>query len=213
MRKTLTAAVLALGVMLALSSAALAHDDDDNRGDARQSGYDRGYRDGYRHGDQDRDGRRGYDYRSDDYQRGDRGYDSDMGSRGQYKQGYREGYRTGYDDGYYGRQGRYGYGGWRNGDPDHGGDGDRDRDHDRDDQRYGGQVYGGRNNAYQYGYRDGLNEGSKDRATGHSFRPTQHAAYQDADHGQSISGMSKSAYKTSYREGYMRGYQQGYNGR
>jgi hypothetical protein len=58
-----------------------------------------------------------------------------------------------------------------------------------------------------------MNLGQNDRRTGHSFRPHEHAAYKDADHGQSISGIDKQTYKNSYRQGYEAGYQRGYYGR
>lgn len=211
MRKTMLAAMLSLGVALMLSVPALAHDPDDYHGgslDANRHGYQHGYRDGYAHGREDRANRTSYDYRSDDYQRGDAGYANYMGNRDQFKKGYRDGYRQGYDDGFYNRPGRFDqvYGGQPAYDPD-------DRDHDSD---YQGNVYyqhgyDFHDVAYDTGYRDGVNEGAKDRRSGHSYRPHEHAAWKDADHNMStVHNVDKQEYKNVYRQGYERGYQQGY---
>jgi len=64
--------------------------------------------------------------------------------------------------------------------------------------------------AYNTGYQDGLKEGAEDRRTGHSYRPHEHAAWQDADHNLSTVHMDKQDYKNRYRQGYEQGYQQGY---
>lgn len=213
MRKTMLAVMLSLGLALVLSAPALAHDPDDYQGnsrDARQNGYQYGYRDGYQHGRVDRSRRESYDYRNDDYQRGDRGYDRSMGSRGQFKQGYRDGYKTGYDDGYYNRNARFGGYGHDNRDRD--GDHDRDRD-DGYNQGNGGYYQQGnsyRDVAYNTGYQDGQHDGSKDRSTGHSYRPHEHDTWKDADHNLSTVRADKQDYKNIYRQGYERGYQQGY---
>ena len=64
--------------------------------------------------------------------------------------------------------------------------------------------------ARSFGYHDGLAEGERDRATGHSFRPTHSDRYEDAsDHGHRY-GMSRGEFKSIYREAYLRGYQRGY---
>jgi len=84
----------------------------------------------------------------------------------------------------------------------------RDHDNDRDGHNggYGNGGYGGYGNgssiARQNGYRDGANDGRKDRATGHSFRPTQGDNYKNAP------GYSSS--KDAYRQSYQQGDQQGY---
>jgi len=67
--------------------------------------------------------------------------------------------------------------------------------------------------AQRYGYQDGVNEGSNDRQTGHSFRPTHDRGYELATNGYNSSlGVSKDQYKQWYRQAYQQGYQQGYNG-
>jgi hypothetical protein len=96
---------------------------------------------------------------------------------------------------------------------------DRDGDWDRDRGNigrggsggYGGGGYGS-NAARQYGFQDGINDGSRDRRTGHSNRPTQDSNYKHADRGYNSSFGDKNYYKQSYRQAYESGYQQGYNG-
>jgi hypothetical protein len=68
------------------------------------------------------------------------------------------------------------------------------------------------NSARQYGYQDGVNDGRNDRATGHSFRPSQDSNYKHADRGYNSSMGDKNEYKQEYRQSYEQGYQQGYNG-
>jgi hypothetical protein len=60
-----------------------------------------------------------------------------------------------------------------------------------------------------WGYQDGFNDGSHDRATGHSFRPTHDSAYKHApEYGHPP--INRDEYKNIYREAYVRGYQKGY---
>jgi hypothetical protein len=120
----------------------------------------------------------------------------------------RQAYRSGYEQGF--QQ----YGGYRNGDygRDRDGDGDRD-DRGRGDWGWGRGGYGGNgaSAARQYGYQDGINDGARDRRTGHSNRPTQDSNYKHADRGYSSSYGNKDYYKQAYRQAYENGYQQGYN--
>lgn len=117
----------------------------------------------------------------------------------------REAYRSGYERGFQQQNG-----GYRN-------DRDRDGDHDREtigrggNGGYGGGGYGS-NAARQYGFQDGINDGSRDRRSGHSNRPTQDSNYKHADRGYNSSFGDKNYYKQSYRQAYESGYQQGYNG-
>ena len=109
--------------------------------------------------------------------------------RREYQRGYDEGYRSALSS--------------------------RDRDHDARDTR-GAGSYGGRPSgsmASRMGYEDGLNDGRKDKATGHSFRPTQGDNYKSATRGYSSAYGSKDQYKQEYREAYAKSYQQGYYGR
>ncbi len=60
-----------------------------------------------------------------------------------------------------------------------------------------------------WGYQDGFNDGSHDRATGHSFRPTHDSAYKHArEYGHPP--INRNEYKDLYREAYVRGYERGY---
>ncbi len=118
-----------------------------------------------------------------------RGWKDD--DRHAWEEGYEAGYRQG--SGYQGGYGNPG-GGYPGG-------------------HYPGGGYGNMGQARQVGYQDGLTQGQGDRRTGHSFRPTEHAAYKDADHQHSVIGGDKNQYKQAYRQGYMDGYQRGYYGR
>src|SRR5438034_5090257 len=106
-----------------------------------------------------------------------------------------------------------------NRDRDRDDDRDRDRDRDRDwrwhrnRNRHGNYGNNGNNGnsgyynrgyqaARQYGYQDGLNDGSNDRRTGHSFRPTQDSNYKHGDRGYSSSYGDKNQYKSEYRQSY-----------
>ena len=119
----------------------------------------------------------------------------------------RQAYSSGYERGF-----QQSAGGYR-------GD-DRDRDRDRDRGTYGQGGYGvggyggsgyGMNAARQYGYQDGLNDGSRDRQSGHSDRPTQSSNFKHADRGYNSSFGNKDYYKQAYRDAYENAYQQGYN--
>ena len=89
-------------------------------------------------------------------------------------------------------------------------------DRGRPNGPYGNPGYGAYGNwsriAQESGFRDGRNDGAKDRATGHSFRPTQGDNYKNAP-GYNSSMGDRQQYKNMYRQAYQQGYQQGYNGR
>ena len=66
-----------------------------------------------------------------------------------------------------------------------------------------------RTTAAHWGYQDGFTDGSHDRATGHSFRPTHDSAYKHApEYGHPPIGRDE--YKNIYREAYVHGYEKGY---
>jgi len=143
------------------------------------------YQRGYEEGRSDAQKRRRFNPDSNRYREAD--------DRRAYRQGYEEGYNSG----------RRGNAGW-----------DRDRDRDDHNSGYGnGGNYGGYGNASsiarQNGYRDGMNDGRKDRATGHSFRPTQDDNYKNAP-GYSSNMGDRQQYKDAYRQAYLQGYQLGY---
>lgn len=163
------------------------------------------YREGYEQGRADADNRRPpradvSRYREDDDRRA-----------------YREGYSAGYkgaqheEHDFYRDKDRHD----EDRDRDHyDGDGDRDRhDGDRDRAASANAGYGSLERiARENGYRDGMNDGQKDRATGHSFRPTHDDNYKNAP-GYSSNMGDRQQYKNFYRSAYEQAYPQGYNGR
>ena len=151
----------------------------------------------------------GQNYQSWQYQ--------DRNDRAEYRHGYDEGradarsgrrfrpssnerdYRAGYEAGYNSARQGGGY--------------DRDRERGYGNAGYGnGGVGNGMRVAQENGFREGRNDGAKDRATGHSFRPTQDDNYKNAP-GYSSSMGDRKQYKDAYRQAYQQGYQQGYNRR
>jgi hypothetical protein len=71
------------------------------------------------------------------------------------------------------------------------------------------QQYESPDNAAHWGYQDGFNDGSHDRATGHSFRPTHDSNYKHApEYGHPA--IRRDEYKNAYREAYVHGYEKGY---
>ena len=182
---------LALGAALLTSSAwTFAQGYEDRRYQDRDDRQI--YRQAYDQGRSDALGHRRFEPNRNSYREGD--------DRRAYARGYEAGYNSA-------RGGR-----------DWGRDRDRDRDDDRN--RNGGYGTGSHGNggygnpsgiAQQNGYRDGVNDGRNDRATGHSFRPTHDDNYKNAP-GYSSSMGSRQQYKDIYRQGYQQGYQQGYNG-
>jgi len=144
---------------------------------------------------QDRDDRRIYQHgyeqgRSDGQNRRRFNSDANRYREADDRRAFREGYEAGYDSV---RRGGFG------------------ADHDGDNDRYGhnGGFGNGISIARQNGFRDGVNDGRKDRATGHSYRPTQDDNYKNAP-GYSSSMGDRQQYKDAYRQAYQQGYQQGY---
>jgi hypothetical protein len=127
--------------------------------------------------------------------------DTNRWREGDDRQAYRSGYERGFQQ----------TGGYSNGNWGRDGDGDRD-DRGRGSWGWGRGGYGsyGASAARQYGYQDGINDGARDRRSGHSNRPTQDGNYKHADRGYSSSYGNKDYYKQAYRQAYERGYQEGY---
>lgn len=200
-------AVIALGAVL-LPAPARAQDRYYGGGsiDAHRHGYEHGYRDGYEYGRDARHRGVALDFRTDAYRDAIRGYDSLFGSREAFSQGYREGYQNGAEDGYNGSQSRleeiYGY-------RDRTFDPDRNRE-DRTVTIYTERHWGYQDVAADVGYRDGVNAGLNDFREHHSYRPQEHDAWKDADHGYSSAFGSKEAYKQAYRAAYEAGYRDGF---
>lgn len=234
-KRYLSAGTIALSLLL--TGVAYAKDrDDDHRRDARYQvggyGAEYGYRDGFDQGRNDSGRNAGYNYKSREYQKGERGYQKYMGSKGQYKQRYRDAYREGYEDGYRARGGFGGIWGGNYPNRDRNGNGipdDRERGRYPDDRngngipderergRYpndrNGGVYGRgsevSNVAFDYGYQDGMYYAQRDLSRGRSANPTDAKGYKDADRGYN-SRYNRDEFKRYYREGFIRGYNQEY---
>ncbi len=115
------------------------------------------------------------------------------------RRAFRDGYMRGYNE----TGGSGYYGGYR--------DRDRDWDHDGDRDRGGWNNGFGMNRAREFGYQDGLNDGQRDRATGHSYRPTHDSSFKHGDRGYEPNMGNRDFYKNAYRQAYQDGYQRGYN--
>jgi hypothetical protein len=210
--------VLALAAVMACAGSAYAHDDNDRdraqrgRYNVVQIAQENGYRDGVEHGRYDRQRRIGYNYKSNEWKRGERGYQGSFGSKGQYKQSYRDGYQRGYDDGFNGR------GGWGNNGSIWGRDGRGSRDGDwrngdrRDDDWRNGGSYGseGARIAYQNGLTEGRYYAQQDQARGRRENAADQKGYKDADRGYS-SRYDREEYKRAFREAFVRGYNEVFN--
>ena len=179
--------------------------------DARTHGYEHGYRDGYRRGKLDVDRGSRSSHRTDDYIRGERGYQTFMGNREDFKAGYRHGYLAGYDDAYKRRPGRWTdiYGADNDDQPTQNPSQGQQYPvyQDPNDDVYVDHHYGYQDVAYDIGYRDGLSKGREDSRHHRDFRLDRHDLYKDATHGYRDNYGSKSAYRTQYRRGFTSGYQ------
>jgi hypothetical protein len=207
MSKKLVIRSFTFAVLLSLAGIANARDQRYRGGSlsVREHGNEHGYRDGYQRGREDRNEGLRYQYQSEDYRMADRGFEPYMGDREDFQEGYRSGYRGGYDDGYNGRSGRWGeiYGI----NPDAGAD---ERDRYESDDVYVNRYWGYRDVASDIGYRDGLEQGAKDRRNRKDFRPEKNDRYEDADHGYHKEYGPKDAFKAEYRQAFVRGYEDGY---
>ena len=85
------------------------------------------------------------------------------------------------------------------------------------DQLYGYGGYPGgaardiERRAYDYGYREGQQEGQNDARRGRDFSYTRHDEYRDADHGYRRSEGDREYYRRSYRQGFQTGYTEAFN--
>jgi hypothetical protein len=168
-----------------------------------QQVYQTGYQDGARDGANDQQS--GHNFRptdSDRYKHADAGYNESFGEKEQYKQAYRQGYAAGYQQGFNGTTAATAYPNPATAPvyatapvaaP-----------------VYGQPAYGMQNQAYQMGFRDGMNDGANDRQEGHSFTPQKREHYKHADSGYNSSFGDKDQYKQAYRDGFMAGYRRGF---
>jgi 23S rRNA pseudouridine2605 synthase len=217
-KKVLMAAALGLAGLMAIPASAQYNPN--NQGWHRD--HDRDH-DGDHDRDHDRNRNNGY-YNNGNYNNGN------YANNAAYQQGYKDGiwdtqhgpqqrsrswkndydaqaYRAGYNAGYRGNSaynnGAYNNrrGTWNN---------------NRGSYGYGNGGYYG-NGAYgnysQQAQIDGMNDGTRDRETGHSFRPTEQPGWKHPDRGYNSSmGISKQQYEQMYRDTYMQAYRQGYYG-
>ena len=86
------------------------------------------------------------------------------------------------------------------------------------DQLYGYGGYGGgrsardiERRAYDYGYREGLQEGQNDARRGRDFSYARHDEYRDGDHGYRRNEGDREYYRRSYRQGFQTGYTEAFN--
>lgn len=174
--------------------------------DARDHGYQHGYRDGVRQGRADLNSNSSPNYDSENYRRGDLGYEDYMGPVEDFRRGYQAGFKDGYEDGYKNRPLRSDvYGLTDSYDPDR-----RPRT-DQDPRYY--QRWSYADVAFDTGYRDGVSSGFKDFRDRKDYRPEKHDSYEDGDHGYRKSYGSKDRYKEQYRKGFLRGYEDAFNRR
>ena len=66
--------------------------------------------------------------------------------------------------------------------------------------------------AYDRGYRQGLQRGEQDAERGRAFDMTRDARYRNADNGYNQRYGSRDAYRNAYRSGFESGYRRGYDG-
>jgi len=203
MRRPLKMTALAVSVVLAFATFALAQDRDDYRGNiaqTRQYGYDNGFRDGQHKGQ--REGRENdpFDYRTPDWHQASHGYKSWMGPLSAFQDGYQQGYREGFRSGFASKRP-----GWR-----------EDGDGYRDDHTRGDHFYGPANHnrvAYDTGYQDGVAMAREDIYKNKRFNPEPRGPFDDRDNGYSRAYGDKNLYKAEYTDGYRAGYEATFNPR
>ncbi len=207
-----SAKLLLVALALAASSSAVAstqllHNvywmyDDHGRGHDRFDDSDRAaYQDGLRQGRFDAQHNRHAWGHSKRWRDGD--------DARAYEAGYNRGYRDAISDQHDFRDHDRDDRNYRDHDADH----DRDRDHDYRGSApapdHGTGYY--MRTAHDTGYQDGLKDGSHDKQTGHSYRPTQMDNYKNADRGYQSDMGAKDQFRLSYRTGYSSGYKQGWD--
>jgi len=211
MRRQMRMASLAVSLVLALGTFALAQDRDDdyyrggNVAQTRQYGYDSGFRDGEKRGRHEGRENDPYDYHTPDWRQATRGYKGWMGPMNAFQNGYQQGYADGFRSGFNSER------------PGFRGDRDGDRDRYRNNGYYGNGYYG--NNAYDSrigyntGYQDGVTMAREDQYKNQPFNPNPRARFDDRDHGYRREYGDKNSYKAEYTDGYRAGYQSTFNGR
>jgi hypothetical protein len=182
--------VLVLITVSACASVGPYYPTRSSRGGVDQRAYHYGFNDGREKGVEDARERRSFDYdRHRVYRNADVGY-SGFGNRNAYRSLYREGFAAGYDEGYR----RWAYSGRR---PGYGGS-----------PRYGTPRYSSL--AAEHGYRDGFEQGRKDRGDRRRADPVRASRYRSADNDYDRRYGSLDDYKREYRAAFLQGYNAGY---
>ena len=193
--RSMQLAAFLVAVTLAVSSLALADDDDNyrhgNPQQAHQYGFQNGYQDGLRHGQHEARENDPNDFQSHDWRNANRGYQQWMGPFPAFQDGYRDGYRRGFEQAFNDRFARRG-------------DGDRD-----DYRAAGSNWWSGGNVAYNYGLEDGTLAGREDSARGKQFNPNPRGS-NHADRGYIREYGNKDEYRAQYSDGYRTGYERTY---
>src|SRR4029077_16595540 len=83
-------------------------------------------------------------------------------------------------------------------------------DRNADERAYPAPGSSYRDPAYDFGYRDGVAMGEKDRSKRKDFRPEKNEWFEDADHGYHKEFGPKKVYQQDYRDGFVRGYEDGF---
>jgi hypothetical protein len=205
MRRHLRMAGLAVSLVLALGTFALAQDRDDHyyRGDlaqTRQYGYENGFRDGEKRGRHEGRENDPYDYHMPDWRQATRGYKNWMGPLNVFQNGYQQGYADGFRSGFNNERP-----GWR-------GDGDRDNRY-RGNGYYGNDGYYNGRVGYDTGYQDGVTMARDDQYRNKPFNQNPRGRFDDRDHGYRREYGDKNDYRAQYTDGYRAGYEATYNGR
>ena len=176
---------------------------------ARQHGYEHGYREGFAFGKNSQVSNRDQDIVNQRLRAADKDYQSAFGSQDEYRQGYTEGFRAGMEDSRAGNRSRLEEL-FRPKQPEY--NPDRIGD-DRIDGIYTQNHWRATHVANDFGYRDGLAAGMRDRQEGRSFQPRQHIAWQKALHGYEGEGAQRGQYVRVYRSAYELGYGEGFGRR
>ena len=197
-----------LGLVL-IATPVRAQDPDNYPGgslDAHRHGFEHGYRDGYEYGERVRSEGTGLDFHTAAYRNAMRGYDPAFGPAEAFRDGYRDGYQSGAQDAYSGAVSRLRQTFGRR-------DYDPDRYRGDDAQVYRQHRWGSQDVAGDIGYRDGVNAGTRDAEANSPFRPHEHEAWTNADHGYTDSYGARADYIQNYRAAFDAGYRDGYGAR
>ena len=153
---------------------------------ADRRAYDYGFVEGRQRGAEDAERRRPFDYeRHRVFRNADAGYRG-YGDRGAYRLLFREGFAAGYTEGY---------------------------------RRFGGYTTRGprfpsstryASAASENGFRDGFEQGQKDRRDRKRFDPVRAERYRSGDNDYERRYGSRDAYKREYRAAFLQGYDAGY---